>query len=97
MLEEYKNTLNLIKNKKILLLNKAEEQNLSVDNLNHIINQICELDNKIKEYEILIEKEANNKNENDNIDFEENKNNKDGELEDVILKIIEKKLMLAQN
>ena len=92
MLEEYKNTLNLIKNKKKLLLNKAEEQNLSVDNLNHIINQICELDNKIKEYEILIEKEANNKNEKDNIDFEENKNNKDGELEDVNFKNHRKKI-----
>ena len=92
MLEEYKNTLNLIKNKKKLLLNKAEEQNLSVDNLNHIINQICELDNKIKEYEILIEKEANNKNEKDNIDFEENKNNKEGELEDVNFKNHRKKI-----
>ena len=92
MLEEYKNTLILIKNKKKLLLNKAEEQNLSVDNLNHIINQICELDNKIKEYEILIEKEANNKNEKDNIDFEENKNNKDGELEDVNFKNHRKKI-----
>ena len=86
MLEEYNNTLKLFKNQKHLLLDKADNQNLSIDDLNNIINQICQIDKKINEYENLIEKETNNNKENDNIHITEKINKNHEQFENTNIK-----------
>lgn len=59
MKDEYNSSLLIFKNQKNLLIKKANSPEISFEMLNDIINQICLLDNKIKEYENLIEEENN--------------------------------------
>lgn len=51
--------------------------------MNIIINQICELDKKINEYENMIEKEKIKQNDKDNIKCDENINTKERKLENL--------------
>ena len=57
MIEEYNKSLQVFINQKNLLLDKANEKDLEPEILNNIINQICMLDDKIKEYNNLIKNE----------------------------------------
>ncbi len=81
MIEEYNKTLQLFKNQKNLLLEKTNKKNKDPDLLNNIINQICILDNKIKECNNLIKNENNkdkhiyNNKNNNNIDNHNDYNN----------------------
>ena len=63
MIEEYNKTLQLLKNQKNLLLEKANKTDLDPELLNNIINQICLLDKKINEYSQLIKNENNEDNQ----------------------------------
>ena len=59
MKDEYNSSILIFKNLKNLLIKKSNSPEISLEMLNNIINQICLLDNKIKEYENLIEEENN--------------------------------------
>ena len=59
MKDEYNSSILIFKNLKNLLIKKSNNPEISLEMLNNIINQICLLDNKIKEYENLIEEENN--------------------------------------
>ena len=71
MLEEYLKTLEILKNHKVNLIKQTMLPEIEPNHLNELINQLCNIDAKISEYNHLIE------NENHINDYKpKNKNNK---------------------
>ena len=89
MLSEYKQTFDILKKQKNNIMNILKENNLDFENNQQLIEKLCYMDNKIKEYTNKIENEKyNNKNKNivkdkkENINIINSKNNNINEIDD---------------